>query len=216
VLLPTDDPDAAPGRTARRPGQLPAGRHGLTREQVAHHQRARILRGVTEVVGRVGYAACAVEAVIGHAGVSRRTFYAHFRDRQEAFLAAYEQAVDTMAVEVAGAWAAARGDASDGRDPFAAAVTAAAAALAADQARARLVVVEVLAAGEEALARRAATVERLARALHDTPTTTTEAVVGGLHEVVLARVLAGRTHELPALVPELVALVRAVAPAPRG
>lgn len=230
--------------------RLPSGRHGLPPEEVARHQRARLLRAVTDVVGQGGYGTAAVEAVISRAGVSRRTFYVHFRDRQAVFLAAYDEAVDAIAGDVAAAWNAATGaanaatgttDAAGGAagpvpaagpapangtgptgghsnggapavDPLEAAVAAALRALAADPARARLVVLEVLAAGEEALHRRSETMGRLATAIAGDTSTTVEAVVGGLHEVVLARVLRGATAELPTLAPDLAAIVAAARP----
>jgi AcrR family transcriptional regulator len=69
---------------------LPRGRHGLTPEQVASHQRERILAAIATVIAEQGYGALTVEQVIDHAGVSRSTFYVHFENKQEAVLAAHE------------------------------------------------------------------------------------------------------------------------------
>src|SRR6516162_10790620 len=74
----------------RRPPQLPSGRHGLLRSFVAANQRERILSAVAEAVAELGYAEMSVEAIVVRAGVSRRTFYEHFKNKEDAFLAAYD------------------------------------------------------------------------------------------------------------------------------
>lgn len=70
--------------------QLPNGRHGLPRRFVAAHQQSRILRAVAKIIESEGYDACSVSRVIDKAGVSRKTFYAFYVDRPDAFLAAAE------------------------------------------------------------------------------------------------------------------------------
>jgi AcrR family transcriptional regulator len=72
------------------PERLPKGPHGLTREQVEASQRQRILDAVLDVVGEHGYAAATVADVTASAGISRTTFYEQFRNKQEAFLMAYD------------------------------------------------------------------------------------------------------------------------------
>lgn len=69
---------------------LPRGRHGLTAEEVADHQRQRIAAAIALVVAEDGYGALTVERVIAGAGISRSTFYAHFTNKQEAVVAAHE------------------------------------------------------------------------------------------------------------------------------
>ena len=51
-------------------------------------QRELLLSAMTEVLAREGYAATSIAPVIAAAGVSRRTFYEHFRDKDDCFLAA--------------------------------------------------------------------------------------------------------------------------------
>ena len=65
-----------------------------------NNQRQRILRAVVEVASGTGYGGFTVREVIEHAGVSRRTFYEHFENKEQAFLAAYELVVSRLAVEV--------------------------------------------------------------------------------------------------------------------
>src|SRR5262245_30066555 len=71
-------PSTVPPRKGRRPHQLPAGRHGLTRSYVLSNQRDRIVGSVIEEVSETGYAGLTVRGVVERAGVSRRTFYEHF------------------------------------------------------------------------------------------------------------------------------------------
>src|SRR5215216_2582358 len=66
------------------------GRHALTQQAVVESQRSRMLLAITQVVADKGYAATTVADVIALAGVSRRTFYEHFAQVEDCFLAAYD------------------------------------------------------------------------------------------------------------------------------
>ena len=74
-------------------GPLPAGRHGFSREQVAHHQRERLIAGLAEAVAEKGYAAVTLTDIVTQAKVSRRVFYANFESKEQCFLAAFEVVV---------------------------------------------------------------------------------------------------------------------------
>src|SRR5882724_3806888 len=65
--------------------RLPSGRHGLAREAVVASQRGRLLDAMAEVVAEKGYQATTVADVVERAGVSRRTFYEQFPDREACF-----------------------------------------------------------------------------------------------------------------------------------
>jgi AcrR family transcriptional regulator len=69
---------------------LPKGPHALTRDEVAASQRARLLAAVAHQVGDRGYAETTVTAIVKRAGVSAATFYEHFDDKLECYLAAYD------------------------------------------------------------------------------------------------------------------------------
>ncbi|MEV6066772.1 TetR/AcrR family transcriptional regulator [Nocardia sp. NPDC052001] len=77
------------------PGPLPRGRHGLSREQVAHSQYQRLCVAVLDAVGELGYAATTVADIVSRAQVARRTFYSVFGGKDECFAAAYDLAVRT-------------------------------------------------------------------------------------------------------------------------
>lgn len=79
---------------------LPRGPHGLAREQVMHSQRERMLLAMTEATARKGYTATSVADVLAGAGVSRVTFYEQFRDKEDCFRAAFEHAADFISTRV--------------------------------------------------------------------------------------------------------------------
>jgi AcrR family transcriptional regulator len=60
---------------------------------------------MTEVAACEGYAGASIAQVIGHAGVSRRTFYQYFADREDCFLAALADAQQQLSAHV---WQAVR------------------------------------------------------------------------------------------------------------
>src|SRR3984893_10180229 len=75
---------------------------GLPREHVSELQRMRILVAMAEVASERGAGAVTVAHVVARAGVSRRTFYDLFADREECFLAAFQGAigrVDALVIE---------------------------------------------------------------------------------------------------------------------
>jgi AcrR family transcriptional regulator len=194
---------------ARAGQQLPAGRHGLPRDFVVANQRDRILDAVMIVVGERGYAAMRIEDVIALAGVSRRTFYDHFANKEDAFLAAYDLVVRQLTAAVSSAFAA--GDAWSSR--VARGLSVFLQLLASEPALAQVCIVEVLAAGPNALARRAASLEQFrgfllpgsdqAEPPHEVTPLAAETIIGGVYEVIYSRVVEHRTSELPSLMPDL-------------
>jgi AcrR family transcriptional regulator len=193
----------------RAPHQLPAGRHGLPRAFVVSNQRERILDAVLQAASRSGYAAMRIEDVIAIAGVSRRTFYDHFANKEEAFLAAYELVLDQLLSGVTTAFATGDTWPSRVRRGLAAFLNL----LASEPVLAQVCVVEALAAGPRALAKRTQAMQDFQTLLRppkdDALATTTappvaiEAVVGGIYEVIYSRVTQHRTEELPSLLPSL-------------
>jgi AcrR family transcriptional regulator len=147
--------------------------------------------------------------VIAIAGVSRRTFYDHFANKEEAFLAAYELVLDQLLSGVTSAFATGETWPSRVRRGLAAFLNL----LAAEPVLAQVCVVEALAAGPRALQRRSAAMEAFQALLQpppDDPLTTSvappvavEAIVGGIYEVIYSRVTTNRTAELPSLLPSL-------------
>src|SRR5437870_37717 len=85
-------------------GQLPSGRHHLSRETVRESQRRRLLDAITGAVAEKGYEATTVADVISRAGVSRATFYEFYSDKDECFSAAYDSVIDQLLQGVSSAY----------------------------------------------------------------------------------------------------------------
>jgi AcrR family transcriptional regulator len=77
--------------------RLPHGPHRMARDEVILHQRARIHGAMIEAVAERGYEGTSVKQVIGLAGVSRRSFYEQFANKQESFLATFDLLVHQTA-----------------------------------------------------------------------------------------------------------------------
>lgn len=84
-------------------GPLPAGRHGFSREQVAHNQYERLIAGLASAVAEHGYNAVTITHITKAAAVSRRVFYENFESKETCFLAAFDVVVDHVRELVAAA-----------------------------------------------------------------------------------------------------------------
>lgn len=71
------------------PTPLRRGRNDLSPEEVAEHQRERVIAAVAKVVAGSGYTNLTVEQVINAARISRTTFYKLFDNLQDAVLVAH-------------------------------------------------------------------------------------------------------------------------------
>lgn len=168
------------------PARLPRGRHGLSRQQVVDSQRQRILLAVAETMAEKGYVATTVADVLRAAGVSRETFYQQFSSKQDAFMAAFDAAAALLLTQtLERSDPAGPGPAAGPRERFDRALGAYLDGLAAEPAFARTFLVEVYAAGPEALARRARLQQRVVDLLVD------ELGVGDEHRVAFDLVVAG-------------------------
>jgi AcrR family transcriptional regulator len=127
-------------------------------------QRGRLLEAMAACVAEHGYAETTVAQVIARAGVSRKTFYEHFADKQACFLAAWEVGVEILL----DALAAVAAEEADWRTRLRRGTEAFLEVLAAEPEFARSFMIEVLSVGEEALARRAEIHERFAAVLAET------------------------------------------------
>jgi AcrR family transcriptional regulator len=86
------------GMTSPASGRaLPRGPHKLSRAEVERSQRDRLLAAATAAVAEKGYVATSVADILRKAGVSRTTFYEMFRDKQDCFLAALRANAETVA-----------------------------------------------------------------------------------------------------------------------
>jgi len=176
------------------PRRLPRGTHGLDPSLVAASQRARLLEAVGRAVAEKGYAAATIDDIVGGAGVSKKTFYDHFEDKLGCFLAAYEAASDELYEHVR----AAQDSTDDWVGRTRAGIHAYLRWLAAEPALARVFLIEVAAAGPEALARRERLRDRYAERMHElhgeegVPEEIFHAVVAAADDLVVRRLREGR------------------------
>jgi AcrR family transcriptional regulator len=183
---------ARPSHTARR-GAAVARREGAA--GVSEVQRARMLSSAVRVVSEVGYQKMSVARVAGGARVSRRTFYDVFEDREDCFLAIFEDALGRAGARVSGAY--------EGGGAWCGCVRRALSELLVffdeEPQVASLLVVDALGAGPRVLERRAEVLKGLSARLHEdgvqagnaktlTPLTG-EGVVGAVLGVIHTRVL---------------------------
>ena len=195
-------------------------------------QRARMLDAVTRAVAEKGYSRVTVGDVVSDAGVSRRTFYEQFKDKEDCFLAAYATGTEALIADMVRASLTVGADA-DWREVLQVAIDSYVGGLAADPEFARTFLVDVLGAGPAAVQLRVKVYERfveqyviLARRaakedpeIGEVPEVYLRALVGGIGELVQQHLLTKDAKTLPELAPILVQLVTAViqgaaAPAP--
>jgi AcrR family transcriptional regulator len=196
---------------APAPVVLPRGRHAAPREVVWDSQRERMLAAMADAVAAKGYARVAVADVIEGAGVSRKTFYEQFSNKEECFLAAYDACVDLLLEAVD---AALRAPAPDWLAGMSQATRVYLEMMEDNPALARTFLIEALAAGPAALARRSAVHERFAAQLASAHAAARQdipelpeigphvfrACVGAINELVTDRIARAGTDGLTELV----------------
>jgi AcrR family transcriptional regulator len=182
--------------------------------------RARLTGGLASAIEEKGYTGVTIADVVRHARVSKRTFYEHFADKEECFLALYAETNADLLALIATAAGADR--------PWEARLGAAARVyferLAAEPELIRAALLEIQAAGPRARELRREVQRRYADQLRTlsiaaaaeedglralSPELAT-AVVGGLNELMLEAVEAGheaRMGELAAAATELIGAV---------
>jgi AcrR family transcriptional regulator len=175
---------------------------------VTSPKRQLILEGMLDAVGSEGYDAASVRTVLDRTGLYRQAFYDNFSDKDECYLEALEAGiakVEALAI------AAAAGE-QGWRAKLRAGLGAVLEFFDAEPDVGRALVVEVHAAGPEALEKRAEAMKRiagfvdLARAeageLEDPPGIAPEAIVSGIHAIVHSRLSTGAEEGFRGLLPE--------------
>jgi AcrR family transcriptional regulator len=212
--------------TARQdiPRRLPRGAHGLDRDVVEASQRTRLLEAVGRAVAEKGYAGATIDGIVRRAGVSKKTFYDHFDDKLDCFLAAYETASDELLARLREAQSSGR----DWLERTRAGIAAYLRWLAAEPALARVFLIEVAAAGPVAAERRERIRDRYAELLRELqdearsenaavprlPDEIFHALVAAVDEVVVRRIRESGGADLPELEPVLLHLQAALLAGP--
>jgi len=186
---------------------------GLQRERLADLQRARIVGAMLEVCSERGAGSVSVANVVERSGVSRRTFYELFTDREDCSLAAFEQALAYAAQRVIPAYEAQKA----WRERIRAGLIALLSFLDEEPTVGRVLLVESLAGGPRTLARRGEVIGKLTsvieqgacegRAASTPPPLTGEGVVGAVLAVLQGRLANDAPASFTALANPLMSMI---------
>ncbi|WP_327341334.1 TetR/AcrR family transcriptional regulator [Streptomyces europaeiscabiei] len=196
-------------RTGRDPERsLRRGPRRISPEVVAANQRDRLLDGFVRTVAQVGYAHTRVSDICQAAGVTRPVFYELFKGKEDAFLAAHRHGTAMVINAMEEAYART----SDWPGAVRAGLGALLGILAEAPAFAAMAIVEIDAAGPAGWEAREALLARFRDFFTDVPKSElpvpteelVDIVVGGVYSAIHRRIAAGRTAELPDLLPGLV------------
>lgn len=182
------------GLLSKRPGRQ--GAH------VVEMQRRRLLTATSELVYERGVQAVTIALLSDRAGVSRKTFYGIFEDREGCLLAVFEDAVRQAGSVLDGAVRGELGWCERVRAGIAALLSF----LDEEPVVGRLLIVEALGAGERTLTARARVLAQIIafveegraqpKAVRDIPPLTAEGIVGAVFSVIHARMLPHQTSGL--------------------
>jgi AcrR family transcriptional regulator len=196
--------------------RLPTGAHGLDPEEVRRDQRERLQTALIELIAQRGYQAVRILDLTKLARVSRPTFYSLYADKEELFLAAYDEIAKRTASTVMAAY---QTQGSPG-ERLRSAMRAFAELAAAEPEAVSLMVLGAFGAGPKALERRNRTLRALEQSIAAARAggtqkargksardadLTVKVILGGIREVTAARLRRGQADTLPGLANELAA-----------
>jgi AcrR family transcriptional regulator len=200
TLIMSYQPPPKPLRLAVRPPK--SGPDAIA----GHNHAERALCAFAVVVAEEGYAKTTVDAVLKRAQMSATTFYANFRGKEDAMMAA----IDSAGAQVVAAIMPAFRRADNWADGVRAGFGALCDFLASRPALAQLVTVEVYAAGPAAMRRRVETLAPLQDLLSEgyqlspnTPRIAAETIAGAVGTLTYRRIRESGPESLPSLAPML-------------
>jgi AcrR family transcriptional regulator len=199
-----------------RPAEAGVGferRDGRGGGNVAEIQRARMLNAALHAIEQSGYAHFTVAQVIERAKVSRKTFYDVFEDREDCFVALFEQALERVGARASEAYARER----SWREGVRAGLAAMLQFIEDEPLLARLCVVDALGAGPRVLQRRGEAMARLRSAIErgqrerdgrrEPPAVTAEGVIGAVFAVLHTRLLRRSSEPYMSLLGPLMSMI---------
>lgn len=192
--------------------KLVSGPHGMPAAEVLEVQRQRMLKAMTEVVTRKGYAATTIRDLLDQSGLSRRTFYDLYADKEDCYLATFRTVADQLDDRIVAAFQSG----ATAEDQIRLAIEKLAAFCVDEPDAACAVLVESLAAGQSGRDMRNELIERVAELLQPAlselrpdgagAALVARATVGGIFELLygpLARHDAERLRDLAEQIGEL-------------
>jgi AcrR family transcriptional regulator len=192
-------------------GQFPSGIRSLPPDLVSAVQRERLLAGMLRATAQLGYREVSVQDVLDRAGVSRPTFYEHFGNKEDCFIAAFDSAAGRLrerieaGAEPGGNWRARLRLSLEELLRFVDEDPDAAMSLIVDG---RAACPPALAHRDELLDGFASCLDTQVRAETPADETTPSAIaaagiVGGIEALLYSRLNRGETEDLPSLLPSL-------------
>lgn len=212
---PSDQVEAALELLANTSGKFPAGVRRFPAELIRAIQRERLIVAMLSAAADLGYLETNVQDVIDRAGVSRPTFYEHFSNKEDCFLAAFDTSAERLRKKIAGA---ARKGGDVWRDRVRFALETLLGFASREPATARTMVVEARAASAAAVKRRVELMDEFAGCLQgqaekllpagaaDNPLTAA-GIVGGVESLLYSRLCKHEYDQLEALLPALMYFV---------
>ncbi len=212
---PPEQVDAAIELLVSSEGRFPSGARRLPSNLVRAVQRERLIVAMLAAAAKLGYREANVQDVIDRAGVSRPTFYEHFANKEDCFLAAFDTSAERLTQKVTAAFN--RGG-DVWRDRLRFGMEALLEFSATEPDTARTLIVEARAASADAVQRRVELLDSLADCLDTqarellpygrsfSPTTAT-GIVGGVEALLYSRLCKGEYEDLEALLPSLMYFV---------
>jgi AcrR family transcriptional regulator len=203
--------DAAVELLANSDGKFPSGMRKLPSELVSAVQRERLLAAMLRAVSELGYRDVNVQDVLDRAGVSRPTFYEHFSNKEDCFLAAFDAASKRLRERIA---TAAQGGGDRWRDRLRLGLEELLRFCREEPDAAKVLVVEARGASSAALMRRDQLLDYFSSRIDDkarelvpnaTPRSpvTAAGIVGGVEALLYSRLNKGDLNDLQSLLPSL-------------
>ena len=212
---PPEQVEVALELLANSSGKFPSGVRRLPSDLIRAIQRERLIVAMLNAAAELGYLETNVQDVIDRAGVSRPTFYEHFSNKEDCFLAAFDTSAERLRKKVD---SAARKGGEIWRDRVRHALEALLRFASREPDTARTMVVEARAASATAVRRRVELMDEFARCLQTTAdellpegrshtSVTASGIVGGVESLLYSRLCKQEYDQLESLLPSLMYFV---------
>jgi AcrR family transcriptional regulator len=209
-----DQIDAAVEMLANGEGKFPPGVRRLPPDLIRTLQRERLIAAMLNAAATLGYRGTNVQDVIDRAGVSRPTFYEHFANKEDCFLAAFDTSAARLRKKVG---AAARKGGDAWRDRVRYGLEALLHFMGSEPDTGRTLVVEARAASPDAAMRRIELIDHFAACLEDqasellpdppSGSVIASGVVGGIESLLYSRLCKNEVEEIEGLLRSLMYFV---------
>jgi AcrR family transcriptional regulator len=212
---PAEQVDAAMELLTSSEGRFPPAARSLPSDLVRAVQRERLLVAMLNAASELGYGDANVQDVIDRAGVSRPTFYEHFSNKEDCFLAAFDSSAERLRQNVD---AAARRGGEVWRDRVRYGLESLLGFATREPATARAIVVEARGASAAAVRRRVELLDRFAACLDSQAhellpsaepwgAVTASGIIGGIESLLYSRLCKREYDQLESLLPSLMYFV---------